>query len=117
MDEMLKTILKKLKPQLNLDRHGHKDCGSGWVRESYFTFSHCGKYYWIAILCAPETFAFKQITPEWVNLYSNLLLSSPEVYIEWDRCHQITDWTVKQSKVCDLDHCHKSPDAQVEPKK
>lgn len=41
-------ILGKLKPKVQLARHS--ESGSGWVSESFFTFSHTGYYYWIVIV-------------------------------------------------------------------
>ncbi|RJX23168.1 MAG: hypothetical protein C4570_00355 [Ammonifex sp.] len=87
-------ILVKLKPQLKLTRHDSS--GSGWVSLSVFTFSRTGKYYWIVIV--DGTFAFKPITPDWIKVYANLILSSPKVYVEWNIRRQITDWAVLQEK-------------------
>ncbi|MEW6172526.1 MAG: hypothetical protein AB1510_05585 [Bacillota bacterium] len=92
--EEILEILGKLKPKGQLARH--EKTGSGWVCESFFTFGHRGCYYWIVIV--DGTFAFKRITCEWIKLYSNLILLSPYVYVEWDICHMITDWAVLQSK-------------------
>lgn len=98
LEEVLK-ILGKLKPHFKMTRH--LESGSGLVSESYFTFSHSENYYWIVILCGTGTFAFKEITPEWIKFYSNLILQSPKVYVEWDINHYITDWAVGQYKVCE----------------
>ncbi len=90
-------ILGKIKPESNLARH----CpGSGCASESIFSFSHCGNYYWIVIICDSGTFAFKHISPDWIRTYANLILSSTAVCVEWNMNHYITDWTVEQDKFC-----------------
>jgi len=96
--EEVSEILGQLKPQLSMER-GLKN-GSGRVSESFFVFNKKGRYFWIVILCGRGTFAFKHITPEWIKIYSNLILSSPIVFVEWNINHYITDWAVEQDKVC-----------------
>jgi len=96
--EEVSEILSELQPQLSMER-GMKT-GSGRVSESFFVFNKKGRYFWIVILCGRRTFAFKHITPEWVKIYSNLILSSPRVFVEYNINHYITDWAVEQDKVC-----------------
>jgi len=90
-------ILGKTKSDMRLTHH----CpGSGCASESIFSFSPCGNYYWIVIICKSGTFAFKHITPDWLRTYSNLILSSTQVYVEWNMNHYITGWSVEQDKFC-----------------
>lgn len=92
--EEVLQIISKLKPDLKLTRLDRS--GAGWVCLSVFAFSPTGRYYWIVI--ADGAIAFKRITVEWIKVYSNLILSSPDIYVEWDIAHKITAWAALQTK-------------------
>ncbi|MDF9408260.1 MAG: hypothetical protein A4E52_00293 [Pelotomaculum sp. PtaB.Bin013] len=99
LEEVLESI-RSLRPERSIG-HYFKG-GSGMVRDSFFTFKHHGHYYWVVFVCGLETFAYKRITPEWIELYSNLILLSPEVFVVWDKEHKIIEWAVEQDKVCEF---------------
>ncbi|OPY56180.1 MAG: hypothetical protein A4E55_02201 [Pelotomaculum sp. PtaU1.Bin035] len=98
--EEVSEILSKLRPQFRMDR-GCKT-GNGKVGESIFAFSPKGRYYWVVIVCGTGSFAYKHITPEWIEIYSNLILLSSEVFVEWNINHYITNWAVEQDKICEF---------------
>ncbi|MHB1418168.1 MAG: hypothetical protein ACYCX4_01060 [Bacillota bacterium] len=100
MQEVLE-ILRKIKPNWQDDTRGF-ECGSSKVRESIFAFGHhFGHYYWITLLYECPFIAFKQITPAWIQAYSNLILASPEVFVEYDKCRRIVEWATAQDKKVD----------------
>jgi hypothetical protein len=96
VEEVFKS-LSKLKPQWKLTRD-IADGGSGFVSESVLTFSRSASL-WIVRLYN-DNFAFKKITPEWVQTFSNLILSSPYVFVVYDIHHRILEWSVEQEKFC-----------------
>ncbi|MFZ5645040.1 MAG: hypothetical protein ACOY46_15785 [Bacillota bacterium] len=97
IDEALRLV-SQMRPDLKATRD-LCDCGGGFVEESVFSFSkNC--CLWVVILCNTGQFAFKEITPDWIKTYSNLILSSPEVFVEFDINHKICAWAVEQDKIC-----------------
>lgn len=97
VDEVMK-IVKDLKPDFALNR-GLLDCGCGFAEESIFSFSKdcC---LWIVLLCKTGNFACKPVTAQWIETFSNLILKSPRVFVEFDINHKITGWAVAQEKIC-----------------
>lgn len=105
--EVLKVI-KDLRPNWNVAQassysygHGYAH-GRGFVSESILAFSEHGSF-WVCLICDTEDYAYKEISPGWVDYYSNLVLTAPEIWVEFDRCHRIVKWAVMQDKVCPLD--------------
>lgn len=99
-DSYVETALKlisKLKPHWKITRDISAG-GSGFVGESLFTFDKDHSF-WLVWLCNGN-FAFKKVTPEWIKLYSNLVLSSSRVVVAYDMNHKIVEWSVEQEKQC-----------------
>ena len=94
----IKNCVANLKPDWKIkdDKCG---CGHGFVDESAFTFSKCSNL-WIVYLCETRDFAFKEVDCEWIESFSNLILESPQVFVEFDINHHITAWTAIQEKKC-----------------
>ena len=99
-NENLKEVVEfinLLKPEWNvsaqhIDNHG----GKGFLCESIFAFFRC-KNFWIVQLCDGR-FAFKEISSEWIEIVSNIVLESPHIFIQFDRHHRIISWTALQEK-------------------
>jgi hypothetical protein len=110
-DVLLEDICKianKVKPNVRMIP-GCIDGGKGFVEESIFAFSKSGSF-WIVVLCETGRVAFKKVTPEWIQAFSNLILSSPEVFVVFDSKHHIVEWAVAQDKTCPvLKEKHKEP--------
>jgi len=107
MEQQERNLLEEAKKIASQLKPGYKtrdllDCGSGFVEESILSFSK-DSCLWVAILCVTGYFAFKEVTPQWVEAYSNLILLSPQVYVEFDINHKIIAWAVVQEKFCDDD--------------
>lgn len=78
--------------------------GKGKAKESVFAFSKGCNWYWIVYLCEKCNFAFQPVTPEWIKVYADLILLSPEIDVEFDLRHRITAWAAKQDKQCEKKH-------------
>lgn len=102
-DALLKEvqeIIEKLKPEWGSGlSHCHKD--SDFVRESIFVVGHC-RIIWIVLL-AHGGFAYKLISAEGLELYEELILESPQIFVEFDRCFQILKFLAAQDKVVPVD--------------
>lgn len=102
MEEQFSTqeileYVQNLKPDWAVAQGERHKGGFGFVQESIFSF-HCGRALWIVLLCDLETVAFKEVSAEWLEAVSNVVLSSPEIFVEFDRCHRIVEWAALQQK-------------------
>jgi len=95
--EKMKDLIRRMKPGWNTTR-GFVDGGEDFVDESIFSFSHDGNF-WLVITCG-GTFAWKEVSSQWVEIFSNLILQSPRVFVEFDFNHKIINWRVLQDKEC-----------------
>ncbi|AFV11282.1 hypothetical protein Tph_c10600 [Thermacetogenium phaeum DSM 12270] len=73
--------------------------GSGYVTDSFFVATR-HKIFWIVRL-QDGGFAFMKVTPEWIKFYGNILLLSPEIFVEFNRFRRIVLWIAEQDKEID----------------
>lgn len=105
-------ILHECKPDWEPDCKPIDCCGHDFVAESIFVFRDCG-YFWITKLCGKKCFAYKKVSADWIKYYANLILLSPVVFVEFDKCRHIRSWQVSQCKKCP--HKGHYPDNEYNP--
>lgn len=71
--------------------------GQGFVEDSLFIVKH-HKIIW-AVILFDGTVAFKEVTPEFLEVFSEIIADSPSIFVEFDRCHKIVEWVAHQDKV------------------
>ncbi len=95
-------VVNKVKPgwAMPQDAQGmHHRGGEGFVRESIFTV-HRGCGLWIALLCDCDTFACKEVSPDWIHFFADLIMDADMVFVEFDRHHRIKEWAVFEEHDC-----------------
>ncbi|MDH7578707.1 MAG: hypothetical protein QHH75_13035 [Bacillota bacterium] len=102
--EDVSATLEKIMNQskgLSFDFDHGKECepGKGFVTESLFVATKRA-IFWVVIL-KHHKFAFMRVTPEWIKAYGNIILLSPEIFVEFNRHRRIIEWTAEQDKVID----------------
>jgi hypothetical protein len=43
--------------------------------------------------------AFKEVPPEWLEIFSEIIVDSPSIFVEFNRAHRIVEWITHQDKV------------------
>ncbi len=89
-------LVNELKPSWAMpqDAQGmHHRGGKGFVRESIFAF-HKGCGLWIALLAECDVFAYKEVSPDWIHYFGDLLMDADMLFVEYDRHHRIREWAV-----------------------
>ncbi|MDR3601832.1 MAG: hypothetical protein P4L49_15330 [Desulfosporosinus sp.] len=76
--------------------------GQGFIEDSLFIVRR-HKIYWVVQFCKTGAIAFKEVSPQFMDIFSEIIIGSPRIYVEFDRCHRITEWITLQDKVCCLD--------------
>ncbi|KLU67562.1 MULTISPECIES: hypothetical protein [Desulfosporosinus] len=71
--------------------------GLGFVEDSLFIVRN-HKIIW-AVILFNGAIAFKEVSPEWMQLFSVIIVNSPSIFVEFDRCHKIVEYTSHQDKV------------------
>jgi hypothetical protein len=71
--------------------------GKGFVEDSLFVVKR-HRIIWVVILFN-GTVATKEVSPEWLEIFSDIVTDSPSVFVEFDRCHKIIEWITHQDKV------------------
>lgn len=71
--------------------------GQGDVEDSLFIVKH-HKIIWSVILF-DGTVAFKEVTPEWLETFSEIVADSLSIFVVYDGCHKIVEWITRQVKV------------------
>jgi len=103
LEEILE-VLENFKEQpkaYNFDFDPGKEgaSGSGFVTDSFFVATKRG-IFWIVRLKGGN-FAFMKVTPDWIKFYANIILLSPEIFVEFNKFHRIVLWVAEQDKVID----------------
>ncbi len=71
--------------------------GRGFVEDSLFIVKH-HKIIW-AVILFDGTIAFKEVSPEWLEVFSEIVADSPSIFVEFDRCHKIVEYITHQDKI------------------
>ncbi len=92
----VEELVTKVKPQW-CRKPWHRHGGKGFVEDSLFVIGHC-RIIWLVIL-ADGHVAYKLLSPEGLELYQELILDSPVIFVEYDCDHQIKEFVAAQEKV------------------
>ncbi len=101
MIDDVKDILDKIKANRNGDLEAESEYKSesfdmkGYATESLFAFGRRG-YYWIVLV--NNTFAFMRVSADWIETYSNVVLESSGIFVEYCCNHRIKAWAATQAK-------------------
>ena len=76
--------------------------GKGLIEDSLFIVRR-HKIFWVVQLCITGAIAFKEVSPQFMNIFSEVIVGSTGIFVEFDRCHRITEWITIQDKACCLD--------------
>lgn len=71
--------------------------GRGFIEDSLFIVKH-HKIIWVVILFGGAV-AFKEVSPEWMEIFSEVITDSPSIFVEFDRHHKIVEYITHQDKV------------------
>lgn len=96
MVDDVREIIDRIKSDRKQDLQAETfDCMEGFATESFFAFGRrC--YYWIVFV--NNTFAFMRVSADWIEIYSNVVLESPEIFVEYHCDHRIKAWAAVQTK-------------------
>ena len=70
--------------------------GRGFVEDSLFIVKH-HKIIW-AVILFDGAVAFKEVSPEWLEVFSEIVVDSPSIFVEFDSCHRIVEYVTHQDK-------------------
>ncbi|WP_407312204.1 hypothetical protein [Desulfosporosinus sp. SB140] len=71
--------------------------GRGFIEDSLFIVKN-HRIIWVVILF-DGAFAFKEVSPEWLEIFSEVIMDSPSIFVEFDKCHKIVEYITHQDKV------------------
>ncbi|MHB8124420.1 MAG: hypothetical protein ACYDEJ_02045 [Desulfitobacteriaceae bacterium] len=71
--------------------------GKGFIEDSLFIVRR-HRIIWVVILFDGAV-ATKEVSPEWLEIFSDIITDSPSIFVEFDRCHKIVEWITFQDKV------------------
>ncbi|WP_088228104.1 hypothetical protein [Desulfosporosinus sp. FKB] len=91
----IQNSVQKCKPNCNC--MPRPQGGRGFVEDSLFIVKN-HKIIW-AVILFDGAVAFKDVTPEWMEIFSVAIVNSPSIFVEFDRCHKIVEYTLHQDKV------------------
>lgn len=94
--QVVQGIVGKVKPEW-LDKHERHCSGEGFVGESIF-FVGDHRIVWIVYLPDLGTFAFKEVSAEGLEIFAQLILQSPTIFVEYNKYHRIVEWLTFQPK-------------------
>jgi hypothetical protein len=86
--------IKNVKPDYAI-RHCPQG-GRGFVEDSLFVVKR-HKIFWVVILFN-GAIAIKEVSPEWLEIFSDIITDSPNIFVEFDRCNKIIEWITHQDK-------------------
>lgn len=97
-DEMYNEIeecVKKCKPKWIVCPRPHG--GKGFIEDSLFIVRR-HKIVWVVILF-DGALAYKEFSPEMLEVFSEIITESPSIFVEFDRQHKIVEWITHQDKI------------------
>lgn len=71
--------------------------GRGFIEDSLFIVKH-HKIIW-AVILFDGAVAFKDVSPEWLEIFAEVIMDSPSIFVEFDRCHKIVEYVAHQDKI------------------
>lgn len=92
----IQDAITKIKPEWSV-YHGKHYEGKGFVKESIFVVQR-HRIVWVVLLFS-GTFAYKELMPEWLEVFASLVTESPRIFVEYDKYHRIKEWVATQDKV------------------
>lgn len=87
--------VKSCRPKCDCQYHCRG--GKGFIEDSLFIVRR-HQIFWVVILF-DGSLAFKEVTPEWMEIFSEVITDSPSIFVEFDKCHKIVEWISHQDKV------------------
>lgn len=97
----IQDAIARIKPEWGSFHHGKCHEGKGFVTESIFVVER-HRIFWVVLLNI-GTFAFKEVSPEWLEIFGVVITSSPTIFVEFVRHHRIVEWAASQPKVLPID--------------
>ena len=102
MDEQELELFQEVQDSIQRCRPdcGCRPCpqgGRGFIEDSLFIVKN-HKIIW-AVILFDGAFAFKEVSPEFLEIFSEIIADSPSIFVEFDRCHKIVEWVTHQDKV------------------
>jgi len=73
--------------------------GQGFIDDSLFIVRR-HKIFWVVQLCKTGAIAFREVSPQFMNIFSEIIVGSPRIFVEFDRHHKIINWMTLQDKEC-----------------
>lgn len=70
--------------------------GKGFVEESFFVVKR-HRIFWVVILFNGAV-AIKEVRPEWLEIFSDIITDSPNIFVVFDKCNKIVEWITHQDK-------------------
>lgn len=86
--------VKNVKPDCAI-RHCPQG-GQGFVEDSLFVVKR-HKIFWVVILFNGAV-ALKEVSPDWLEIFSDIITDSPNIFVIFDKCHKIIQWITHQDK-------------------
>jgi len=93
--QQIQDSVQKCKPNCGC-RH-YPQGGKGFIEDSLFIVRQ-HKIIW-AVILFDGAVAFKEVSPEWLEVFSEIIVDSPSIIVEFDRCHKIVEYITHQDKV------------------
>lgn len=81
--------------------------GQGLVEDSLFIVRH-HKIFWVVQLCNTGAIAFREVSPQFMELFSEAIVGATRIFVEFDRCHRIIEWVTIHDKECCSDKLPKN---------
>lgn len=97
--EMLNEVVgiaNQLKPEWKASAQSCGHAGSGLASQSVFSFFRY-RNLWIVRLCDGRV-VYKEVSAEWLEVVSGIVLNSPLIFVEFDRHNCIISWAAIQEK-------------------
>ena len=73
--------------------------GQGLIEDSIFVVRR-HKIFWVVQLCKTGAIAFREVSPQFMEIFSEVIVGATRIFVEFDRCHRIKDWITIQDKDC-----------------
>jgi len=73
--------------------------GKGLIDDSMFIVRR-HKIFWVVQLCKTGAMAFREVSSQFMDIFSEVIVGSPRIFVVFDRCHRIIEWTTIQDKEC-----------------
>jgi len=85
---------RRCKPSCGCEPRPHG--GRGFIEDSLFIVKN-HRIIW-AVILFDGAVAYKEVSPEWLEVFSEIVVDSPSIFVEFDRCHRIVEYVTHQDK-------------------